>query len=90
MPTIEVPEETYQRLSRRASAGHTTVESLAAPVLERLSREPEPPTPPGDVPYDEWKKRFDDLLVLARSRAHLYPPGFEADVSRDSIYGSGE
>ena len=95
MPTIEVPEETYRRLSRRAANRHTTIESLAVPVLEQLSREAEPGaaplTPPGDLPYDEWKKRFDDLLSLAHSRSHLYPPGFEADVSRESIYeGCGE
>ena len=49
MPTIEVPEETYRRLSRCAANRHTTIESLAVPVLEQLSQEAEPgAAPPGD------------------------------------------
>jgi hypothetical protein len=46
-----------------------------------------PDSPPGD----EWNRGFNELLAFARSRAALYPPGFQADVSRESIYaGCGE
>ncbi len=97
MPTIDIPEETYRRLTRRAAALHTTVESLAMPALEGAACEPLPAvalpttTEPVDLPYDEWKKGLDEMVARAEARAHRYPPGFEADVSRESIYeGCGE
>lgn len=34
MPTIDIPEATFQRLSRRVAALRTTVEELAVPALE--------------------------------------------------------
>ncbi len=97
MPTIEIPEATYQRLTHRAAALHTTVEELALPALEEASRGSNPavsapgPSAPVDLPYDEWKKVFDEIVARAKEREHRYPPGFEADVSRESIYeGCGE
>ena len=96
MPTLEIPEATYERLARRAAKLQTSVEALAVPALERVAIEPiasVPPRsdPPVDLPYDEWKKALDEIVARAEARAHLYPPGFEADVSRESIYeGCGE
>ena len=95
MATLNIPDATYARLAARAAALNTTVEQLAAPVLDRLvsgdSGVNGHPAPAGDVSYDEWKNGFDELLALARSRANLYPPGFQADVSRESMYeGCGE
>lgn len=89
MPTITIPDATFDRLARRAEALGTTVEALAAPALAQLTAGP--PTPPVDLPYDEWKRLVDEYLAEVKARAHLYPPGFEADVSRESIYeGCGE
>ena len=96
MPTLEIPEATYERLARRAAALSTSVEALAVPALEVVASEAvpaplPPPVGPVDLPYDEWKKVFDEIVARAEARAHLYPPGFEADVSRESIYeGCGE
>jgi len=96
MPTIDIPEATYQRLTRRAAALRTTVESLAVPALEELARDPAMPAlpttdSPVDLPYDEWKKLFGEIVSRAEARKLLYPPGFVADVSRESIYeGCGE
>ena len=96
MPTLEIPEATYERLARRAAKLQTSVEELAVPALERVAIEPMtdvPPQsdPPVDLPYDEWKKGLDEMAARAADRAHRYPPGFEADVSRESIYeGCGE
>jgi hypothetical protein len=90
MPTITIPDETYQRLTSRASELGTTVEALVTPALERVMQGPAPtgtpPTPPGDLPYDEWKKRFDSHMLAVQARAHHYPPGHVTDVSRESIY----
>ena len=84
MPTIDIPEETYRRLTRRAAALHTTVESLALPALEGAACEPVVASAPAGVPRDEWQ-------AGVRKRADRYPPGFRADASRESIYeGCGE
>jgi len=93
--TITVRDDTYHRLARRAAAAGTTVEALAAPVLERLAQETaahaHPAAPPVDLPDDEWKRVFDQLIADAAGRADRYPPDFECDVSREAIYeGCGE
>lgn len=60
MPTIDIPEETYQRLIRGAAALHTTVESLAVPALEGVAREPEAAIATTEFPQDEWQAQFDE------------------------------
>ncbi len=95
MPTITIPDDTYQRLRQRADSLQISVERLIAPALEQIALEPQAnghqSAPLVDLPYDEWKKVFEQLLANAKSRAHLYPPGFEADVSREAMYeGCGE
>jgi hypothetical protein len=95
MPQLTIPAETYEKLARRAAALHVTVEQLVTPALEGLAgadlETGARPAPAGDLPYDQWRARFDELLATVRSRAGRYPPGFQADVSRESIYeGCGE
>jgi len=95
MPQLTIPAETYEKLAGRAAAMKVTVEQLVSPVLERLAagevENGQPPTPRGELAYDQWKPRFDELLASVHSRAGRYPPGFQADVSRESIYeGCGE
>jgi uncharacterized protein (DUF58 family) len=88
MPTITVPDDTYQRLAERAAALGTTAEALAIPALERAACGTSPATIP---PADGWQQRFDALNALILSRADRYPPGYQADVSREAIYeGCGE
>ncbi|HVS34874.1 MAG TPA: hypothetical protein VMS17_04780 [Gemmataceae bacterium] len=95
MPHLAIPADTYEKLVRRAAAMNVTVEQLIIPALERVAgaevKNGHAPIPPGELPYDQWKDRFDELLTIVRSRAGRYPPGFHADVSRESIYeGCGE
>jgi hypothetical protein len=95
MPQLTIPAETYEKLSRRAAELNVTVEQLVTPALERVAgagvENGHRPLPPGDLPYGQWKARFDELLATVHSRAGRYPPGFQADVSRESIYeGCGE
>ena len=90
MPTIEIPEATYQRLTRRGAALKKTVEELAVPALDEAFREPGP-TVPLKLSPEDWQVQFDEWQVTVRQRANRYPLGFEADVSRESIYeGCGE
>jgi hypothetical protein len=94
MPQLTIPADTYEKLARRAAAMNVTVEQLVTRALERVaggSENGHPPIPSGDLPFDQWKARFDELLATVRGRAGRYPPGFQADVSRESIYeGCGE
>ena len=89
MPTITIPDDTYQRLRQRADNLQISVERLIVPALEQIAHEPQVnghhSTPHVERPFDEWKKVFEQLLANAKSRAHLYPPGFEADVSREAM-----
>ncbi len=94
MPTITIPEDLYHRLANRAAALGSTVEALAAPALDQLAPEShtnEPSTLPVDLPYHEWKKRFDAHMKTIEAKADRYPPGHVVDVSREAMYeGCGE
>jgi hypothetical protein len=95
MPQLTIPDDTYERLASLAAALNVTVEQLVTPALERVAEAEaasgRAPTQPGDLPCDLWKARFDEFLATVQSRAGRYPPGFEANVSRESIYeGCGE
>jgi hypothetical protein len=95
MPQLTIPKDIYERLSRRAAALNVPVEHLVATALESAAGgeavNEARPTPPGKLPHDQWKALFDEFVAAARSRANRYPPGFQADVSRESMYqGCGE
>ena len=94
MPQVDIPDETFAKLVRRAAKLNVTVEELVAPVLERAAEtetENGHASPALGLSYDQWKVQFDNFLATVRSRAERYPPGFQADVSRESIYeGCGE
>jgi hypothetical protein len=88
MPQLTIPDDTYQRLACRAAALNMTVEQLVTSTLEQVAKSAEAG---GNLTEEQWQTRFDQLLATIRSRADRYPPGFQADVSRDSIYeGCGE
>ncbi len=89
MPTLTIPDETYQRLTRRAAALQVTVEELILKLATESDGNASPA--PTLAPLDEWRKKFDAWMADVQSRAHRYPPGFVLDDSRESIYeGCGE
>lgn len=84
MPTITIPDETYERLFRHAAALKTTVDD----VVDRLSREVKANgTSTTTASTNEWSQNFNAILQLAKSHEMKYPPGFEADISREAMYG---
>ena len=91
MPTITVPDDTYERIASRAAVLGTTVEALVVPALEQLVQVPQTngrhSVTSGELPYDEWKKGMDEWQARVLARAVEYPPGFECDVSREAMYG---
>lgn len=87
MPTVTIPDATFERLARHAAALGTTVDAVATTAIDRAVPEDGLPAPPPAVLHGEaWRKAFDELTALIRSRAHMYPPGFEVDDSREAIY----
>ena len=91
MATLNIDDDTYQRLARQAAAQHTSVEEFVGPALEKLAQ-----TAPGQAEAPEpapakREKALNALLARAQERADRYPPGFIVDDSRESIYeGRGE
>jgi len=89
MPTIEVSEETYRKLERRAAWLKSSVPEVVKPLLDV-------PEPPSDEPATpeviaERLRMFREMMDFFRSQPPLYPEGHVVDVSRESIYeGCGE
>lgn len=85
MATLNINDETYDRLARQAAAQNTTVEELVQPVLEQASQAvfPDQARQPSAA---EREKALDEWMTLIQKRADRYPPGFVADDSRESIY----
>lgn len=77
MPTINLPDDVYQYLSEVAARRGMTVDQHVASVLGPAAAIRTPA---------EREAAFQQHLELARARAHLYPPGFECDISRDAMY----
>ncbi len=88
MPSLAIPNEMFERLTKRATALNVTVEQLIAPLLEHAVESGgngEPPPSP-TAPLDDWKKKFNAWMADVQARACRYPPGFVMDDSRESMY----
>ena len=82
MSTIHIPDEIYERLLSRAALLGTTVDKLTTSALEQFAHESV-----SSQSQKTWSKNFEEWMAIVQARADRYPPGFEADVSRESIYG---
>ena len=90
MATINVRDETYQRLARRAADQKMTVQDLVEPILDHLAGQVEA-TSTDVITASERRKALDEWMTIVRNRASRYPSGFVVDDSRESIYaGRGE
>jgi hypothetical protein len=81
MATLNIPEDTFARLSRYAAAIGISVEQLILPLLAQA-------VPPTEEPLtgDAWAAELDAWKHAAAGRAGRYPPGFVLDDSRDGCY----
>ena len=86
MATITINDETYRRLLQKAAATNQTVDDLLEPVItEAAAATPESKSADGRL------QALRGWMEAVQQRAHRYPPGYEADDSRESIYeGCGE
>lgn len=87
MHTIQLPDATYQHLAAEAVARNMTVEELAVQRLEAKTLTTVA-TPTATLPLtgEAWQKAFDRMNHEIAATAHEYPPGFQVDDSRDTIY----
>ncbi len=81
MATLDIPDDTFARLSRQAAAIGISVEQLVLPLLAQA-------VPPTAEPLtgDAWAAELDAWKRAAAGRADRYPPGFVLDDSRDGFY----
>jgi hypothetical protein len=78
MATITIPDTIFAELSDKAQKMGITVEQLVLPLLEKSV--PVVPTP------EERRRAFKEWQELVEKRADRYPPGFQVDDSRETIY----
>lgn len=83
MPTINLPDDLYQRLAAAAARRGQTVDEQACEMLT-------PHFPPNFPTREERDRAFNEAVARAEARAHLYPPGFQLDISRDAMYPDGD
>src|SRR5262245_20752423 len=91
MPHVNVPEDTYRRLSARAAALSISVDDLVRQALDRLAEiGTSAPEPPLALTRDAWHAELEAWKRDAEGRAGRYPPGFVLDDSRETIYRERE
>ena len=92
MATLNIKDETCERLARKAVAQNTTVEDFVEPLLDRLAEaEPVLPVQAPLLTAAEREKALAEWMAQVQKRADRYPAGFAVDDSRESIYeGCGE
>jgi hypothetical protein len=79
MATLNIKDDTYERLARKAVARNTTVEDIVEPVLDRLAAIES--TFPVQAPLPtaaEREKALDEWIAHVEKRANRYPSGDRA------------
>jgi hypothetical protein len=89
MPSLDIPADTFRRLAERAAALNVSVEDLVRPVLEQLARNGTSAAR-AVLTGEEWRREFDAWTREVEGRAGRYPPGFQVDDSRETIYRERE
>ena len=84
MATIQVSDDVYQKLTLQANMKRLTVEELVEPIISEFATATEQQI--NDQSTEQWQQWFQTWQDRAKTRSAQYPPGFRADVSRESIY----
>ncbi len=89
--TISLPAETEAKLRERAAATGKDVSTLVREAVEEKLSATNGNSATASIPYGRWSAEFTAWMNDVAKRAPMYPPGYVADDSRESIYeGSGE
>jgi hypothetical protein len=91
MPAVTVPQETFRRLSEKATALNISVEEFVKLALDRFV-EPGACSTESLLPLtgDAWWVELDAWKRDAEKSAERYPPGFVLDDSRETMYRERE
>jgi len=90
MPYLSVSEDTYRRLTARATALNVSVDDLIRPALDRLAEAGGPASEPLPLTGDAWLAELEAWKRDAQGRAGRYAPGFVLDDSRETVYRERE
>lgn len=77
MPAINLPDDLYKKLAAVAAGLGQTVDEHVTRMLGPAET---------IITPAERDALIADADARARARAHLYPPGFECDISREAMY----
>ena len=88
MPTITISDNAYELLVRKAAAVGVSPDEFIALTLTADAMPAAQPQMP--LEGEAWQKAFDEWMREVAARAHLYPPGFQLDVSREAMCPDGE
>ncbi|WP_088256834.1 hypothetical protein [Fimbriiglobus ruber] len=83
---VTVPDDTFARLSAAAAARNLTVDEFVRPLLETVV----PPTESLPLTGEAWRAELAGWKQDAANRSDRYPPRFQLDDSRDTIYRERE
>ena len=87
--TISLPPTTQARLREMAAATGKSIEALVLEAIEDRIAKPDVATQP--LTGEAWTAAFNEWMRRVEERRSMYPPGYTADDSRESIYeGRGE
>lgn len=84
MPTVTIPDDAYELLVRKAAAvGVSPGEFIALTLATDAAPTPQPRMP---LQGEAWRRAFDEWMREVAARAPTYPPGYQADDSREAMY----
>ena len=86
MPDISIPEDLFRRLSDQAKSMNRSVEEYVEPTLRRLVEYGQPLSEWKPLTDEEWEREWEAWDRDVEARGSRYPPGFQIDDSRESMY----
>ena len=84
MAIIQISDQIYQKLADQANTQKMSVDAFVEPMLADYADELD--KRPNGQTHEQWQQWLADWNQRAKARASNYPPGFQLDDSRDSIY----
>lgn len=89
--TLTLPPETEARLRNVAAAAGTDVNAFVQQAVEEKLTAAGDTIPPEKKTKEQWLAALNRWMAEVDKQASMYPPGLEADDSRETIYeGRGE
>ena len=89
--TLTLLPETEAKLRERAAASGKDVSTLVREAVEEKLSAVDAGISATDMPYMRWLAEFGAWMDAVAKRASMYPPGYVANDSRETIYeGRGE